>query len=80
MTKAMILLSTFKIILFKSVTPFQSKFKTPIKKNNKALQQQPLLLNDTDSTSDDEEHVYSRSPKHNSTFTTDTTRKNILYI
>ena len=37
---------------FKSVTPFQTKFKTPTKKNNKTLHQQSLLLNDTDVTSD----------------------------
>ena len=30
---------------FKSITPFQTKFKTPIKKNNKTLHQQSLLLN-----------------------------------
>ena len=43
---------------FKSITPFQTKFKTPIKKNNKTLHQQSLLLNDTDVTSDDEDHIY----------------------
>ena len=43
---------------FKSKTPFQTKFKTPIKKNNKTLHQQSLLLNDTDVTSDDEDHIY----------------------
>ena len=43
--------------LIKSVTPFQTKFKTPIK-NNKTLHQQSLLLNDTDITSDDEDHRY----------------------
>ena len=45
---------------FKSVTPFQTKFKTPIKKNNKTLHQQSLLLNDTDIISDDEDHIYTR--------------------
>ena len=35
---------------FKSITLFQTKFKTPIKKNNKTLHQQSLLLNDTDVT------------------------------
>ena len=55
---------------FKSVTPFQTKFKTPVKKNNN-LYQQPILLNDTDITSDDEEHTYTRIPKHDSSFTTD---------
>ena len=48
---------------FNSVTPFQTKFKTPIKKNNKTLHQQSLLLNDTDVTSDDENHIYTRIPK-----------------
>ena len=48
---------------FKSVTPFQTKFKTPTKKNNKTLHQQSLLLNDTDVTSDDEDHIYTRIPK-----------------
>ena len=43
---------------FKSITPFQTKFKTPIKKNNKTLHQQSLLLNDTDITSNDEDHIY----------------------
>ena len=43
---------------FKSITPFQTKFKTPIKRNNKTLHQQSLLLNDTDVTSDDEDHIY----------------------
>ena len=46
---------------FKSVTPFQTKFKTPIKKNNKSLHQQSLLLNDTDNTSDDEDHINKNS-------------------
>ena len=45
---------------FKSVTPFQTKFKTPIKKNNKSLHQQSLLLSDTDITSDDENHTYTQ--------------------
>ena len=42
---------------FKSITPFQTKFKTPIKKNNKTLHQQSFLLNVTDITSDDEDHI-----------------------
>ena len=42
----------------KYVTPFQTKFKTPNKKNNKTLHQQSLLLNDTNITSDDEDHIY----------------------
>ena len=58
---------------FKSVTPFQTKFKTPTKKNNKTLHQQSLLLNDTDVTSDDEDHIYTRIPKSDSSFSQDTT-------
>ena len=58
---------------FKSVTQFQTKFKTPVKKNNKSLHQQSLLLNGTKNTSDDEEHIYTRIPKYDSSFTTDET-------
>ena len=53
---------------FESVTPFQTKFKTPIKKHNKSLHLQSLLLIDTDVTSDDEDHIYTRIPKNNSLF------------
>ena len=53
---------------FKAVTAFQTKFKTPIKKHNKSLHQQSLLLNDTDVTSDDDEHIYTRIPKNISSF------------
>ena len=60
-------------ISFKSVTPFQTNFKTPIKKNNKTLHQQSLLLNDTDITGDDDDHIYTRIPKYDSSFSTDTT-------
>ena len=58
---------------FKSITPFQTKVKTPIKKNNKTLHQQSLLLNDTDVISDDEDHIYTRIPKSDSSFLPDTT-------
>ena len=58
---------------FKFITPFQTKFKTPIKKNNKTLHQQSLLLNDTDITSDDEDHIHTRIPKSDSSFLQDTT-------
>ena len=58
---------------FKAVTPFQFKFKTPTKKHNKSFHQQSLLLNDTDVTSDDEEHIYTRIPKNNFPFSTDET-------
>ena len=63
---------------FKSVTPSQTKFKTPIKKNNKTLHQQSLLLNETDITSDDDDHIYTRIPKYDSSFATDTTLQLIL--
>ena len=48
---------------FKSVTPYRTTLKTATKKSNKCIHQQSLLLNDTDFTSDDEEHIYSRNPK-----------------
>ena len=51
---------------FEAVTPFQTKFKIPIKKHNKSLHQQSLLLNDTDVTSDDDEHIYTRIPQNTS--------------
>ena len=57
---------------FKSITPFQTKFKTPIKKNNETLHQQSLLPNDTDVTSDDEDHIYTRIPKSDPSFLHDT--------
>ena len=64
---------------FKSVTHFQTKFKTPIKKNNKTLHQQSLLLNDTDITSDDDDHIYTRIPKYDPSFSTDTTLQQKIY-
>ena len=64
---------------FKSITPFQTKFKTPINKNTKTLHQQSLLLNDTDITSDDEDHIYTRIPKSDSSFLHDTTLQTEKY-
>ena len=64
---------------FKSITPFQTKFKTPIKKNNKTLHQQSLLFNDTDVTSDDENHKYTRIPNSDSSFLQDTTLQTKLF-
>ena len=61
------------------MTPFQTKFKTPTTRNNKSLHQQSLLLNDTDITSDDEEHIYTRIPKHDSSFSTDTSLQQGTY-
>ena len=72
MTKEIILsLNQINSFSFKSVPPLQTKFKTPIKKHNISLHQQSLLLNDTDITSDDEEHIYTRIPKQDSSFTSD---------
>ena len=68
-----IVVKPLKSFSFKYITPFQTKFKTPIKKNNKTLHQQSLLLNDTDVTSDDEDHIYTRIPKSDSSFLHDTT-------
>ena len=68
-----IIIKPLQSFSFKSVTPFQTKFKTPIKKNKKTLHQQSLLLNDTDVTSDDEDHIYTRIPKSETPFSTDTT-------
>ena len=58
---------------FNAITPFQIKFEAPVKKHNKSLHQQSLLLNDTDVTSDDEDHIYTRIPKANSSFPPDET-------
>ena len=74
MTKEMTLLSSlYNLFSFKYITPFQTKFKTPIKKNSKTIQQQSLLLKGTDVTSDDEDHIYTRIPKSDSSFLHDTT-------
>ena len=64
----------------KSVTPFQTKFKTTVKKNSEYLQQQSLVLNDTDITSDDEEHILTRIPKHDSYFTSDKTLHEEIFL
>ena len=56
---------------FKSVTPFQTKFKAPVKKNKKSLHQYSLLLNDTDIASVYEEHIFTRIPKQESSFSSD---------
>ena len=48
---------------FNSIIPFQNKYKTLAKKHIKYLHRQSLLLNDTDVTSDDDDHIYTRIPK-----------------
>ena len=50
-----------------------------MKKNKKTLHQQSLLLNDTDITSDDEDHIYTRIPKSDSSFLHDTTLQTESY-
>ena len=49
---------------FISIIPFQNKYKTPARIYNKSSHQQSLLLNDTDVTSDDDDHKYTRIPKY----------------
>ena len=49
------------------------------KKNNKTLHQQPRLLNDTEFTCDDVDHIYTRIPKSDSSFSTDTTLQPEIY-
>ena len=68
-----IIVKPLDLFFFKSVTLFQSKFKTPIKKHNKYLHQQSLSINDTDIIKDDEDHIYTRIPKDSTPFTPDTT-------
>ena len=55
-----------KVLQFRQNSKHQSK-------NKKSLHQQSLLRNDTDITSDDEDHTYTRIPKPDSSFTTDKT-------
>ena len=50
-----------------------------MKKNNKTLHQQSLLLDDADITSDDKDHIYTRIPKPDSSFLHDTTLKTEHY-
>ena len=64
---------------FKSVTPIQTFYKTPVKKNNRPPHQKSFLLNDTDITSDDEEHIYTRIPKQDSSSMTDKTLHDETY-
>ena len=68
-----IVVKPLQSFLFKSITPFHTKFKTPKKRTKKTTYQQSLLLNDTDITSDDEDHIYTRIPKPGSSFLHDTT-------
>ena len=68
-----IIVKPLKSFSFNAITPFQTKFKAPVKKHNKSLHQQSLLLNETDVTSDDEDHIYTRIPKTNSSFSPDET-------
>ena len=59
---------------FISNTTFQTKSETPIKYHKTYLHQQSLLPNDTDSISDDEDYIYSRSGEDSKAFTPDSTQ------
>ena len=48
---------------FKLMIPFRIKLKTPAKKQTKSLHQQSLLINATDVTSDDDDHIYTLIPR-----------------
>ena len=72
-TKAELQLNHLKHKQLPPQIDFATKIKTPIKKNNKTLHQQSLLLNDTDITSDDDDHIYTRIPESDSSFSIDTT-------
>ena len=61
------------LFFLKSVTHFQSIFKTPNEKHDTSLHQQPLLLNNTDIISDDEDHIYTRTQKDSTLSIPDTT-------
>ena len=60
---------------FKSVFPFQIKFKTTLKKNKKHPSNIFFFqfFNNADSISIDEEHISTRIPKRNPNFTADNT-------
>ena len=63
-----------EVYRIKSMTLIQSNSKhLSYQKHNESLQQQSLLLNDTDVTSDDEGHIYTRIAKNNSPLSIDET-------
>ena len=49
---------------FKSIVPFESKYKRPTKKQTKSLLQQSTILNDTDILSDDDEPTQPQNVKN----------------
>ena len=61
----------------KSIIPFQNKYKTPARKHNKPSHQQHLLPNDTDVTSDDDDHIKDQT---NDTYQTPTLPRSTSYF
>ena len=54
----------FKFVFIQNCKSISEKIKTPNEKSDKSLHHQSLLLNDTDITSDDEEHINSYHSFH----------------
>ena len=52
---------------FKSIVPFESKFKRPTKNQTKSLLQKSTILNDTDILSDDDEPTQTQNVKNQNT-------------
>ena len=52
---------------FKSIVPFESKYKRPTKNQTKSLLQQSTILNDTDILSDDDEPTQPQKVKNQNT-------------
>ena len=74
-------MSNFYILFHLYPKPFFKQNSKHVSKRtiHLSINNQSLLLNDTDITSDDEEHIHSRIPKHNSSFTTDITLQEETY-
>ena len=53
---------------FKSIVPFESKYKRPTKNQTKSLLQQSTILNDTDILSDDDEPTQPQKGKNQNTY------------
>ena len=72
MTKAVILFLNLCFFFFYICYSFRIQIQNT-KKPNKIFHKESLLLNDTDITSDGEEHIFSRNPKTDSIFSNDKT-------
>ena len=64
---------------FRSIVPFESKYKRPTKNQAKLLLQQSTILNDTDILSDEDEPTQSQSTKNQNTNTLTEQTLTILY-